>query len=39
MNRNNLERILIKIFEKFGLQKNHAKISTDALNTSETNVN
>ena len=35
MNRNNLERILIKIFEKFGLQKNHAKISTDALVNAE----
>ncbi len=35
MNRNNLERILIKIFEKFGLQKNHAKISTDALINAE----
>ena len=35
MNRNNLERILIKIFEKFGLKKNHAKISTDALINAE----
>ena len=35
MNRNNLERILIKIFEKFGLKKNHAKISSDALINAE----
>ena len=35
MNRNNLERILIKIFEKFGLSKNHAKVSSDALINAE----
>ena len=35
MNRNNLERILVKIFEKFGLKKNHAKISSDALINAE----
>ncbi len=35
MNKKNLETILIKIFEKFGLKKNHAKISSDALINAE----
>tara|TARA_B100001057_G_scaffold295934_1_gene296040 strand:+ start:2141 stop:3145 length:1005 start_codon:yes stop_codon:yes gene_type:complete len=35
MNKNNLETILIKIFKKFGLKKDHAKISSDALINAE----
>ena len=35
MNKNNLETILIKIFKKFGLKENHAKISSDALINAE----
>ena len=35
MNKNNLETILIKIFKKFGLKENHAKISSNALINAE----
>ncbi len=35
MNKNNLETILVKIFKKFGLKKDHAKISSDALINAE----
>ena len=35
MNKYNLETILIKIFKKFGLKEDHAKISSDALINAE----
>ncbi len=35
MKKNNLETILIKIFKKFGLKKDHAKICSDALINAE----
>ena len=35
MNKNNLETILIKIFKKFGLKEDHAKISSNALINAE----
>ena len=35
MNKYNLETILIKIFKKFGLKEDHAKISADALINAE----
>ena len=35
MNKNNLETILIKIFKKFGLKNDHAKISSKALINAE----
>ncbi len=35
MKRNNLETILIKIFKKFGLKRNHASICSDALINAE----
>ena len=35
MNHNNLQKKIIKIFQKFGLSKNHSKISADALINAE----
>ena len=35
MNKYNLETILIKVFKKFGLKEDHAKISSDALINAE----
>jgi len=35
MRKNNLEAILIKIFEKFGLKRSHSKICSDALINAE----